>query len=351
MDSKGKKKNKKTSGFNLLHVLVIICIALAVAIVVMAMQLIARSSETSVVSISSVSTASSDISSVSTSSEILETSEESTSAEEEVVLPEVSPISSDTINSLYGYMIRVADNAVVLEKNSTDSIYPASMTKIMTILVCIEYLNDLDEELQITTEVLAQLYEQHSSLAGCSEGEWVSVRDLMYCALLASGGEACVTLANRVAGSEEAFAELMNQKAAEIGLTNTHFTNSTGLDDENQYTSCVDMAMLLEYAIQNETFYNIITAHDYTCEPTEYHPDGLYLNSTLFSQLSTDVMSNGTVIMGGKTGTTNQAGYCLASFADYNGQLYILVTALGRFDGSGIQYHIEDAINAYSALQ
>lgn len=341
-------------------VLVIICIALAVAIGYLIVNLMSGNPDGSSLRddslVSHVSEESYSESGEPSQSESVSESEEIQPTPEitEEPLPQIDPISPEAINSIYGYMVRPADGLVILDKSASERMYPASMTKVMTILVAIENLPDLDEKLQVTTEVIASLLEQHSSMAGFAEGEWVSVRDLLYGALLPSGGEACITLANRVAGSEAAFAELMNQKAAELGLTGTHFTNTTGLHDDNHYSTCVDMAKLFETAIQNELFYEVITTQTYKCAPNEYHPEGLELHSTMFSSLANlttnATMENGAVIKGGKTGTTDEGGNCLVSFAEYKGEIYILVTGLGQFNAEGRMYNIEDAVTAYSSL-
>ena len=159
-----------------------------------------------------------------------------------------------------------------------------------------------------------------------------------------------MALAVRIAGSEEAFAEVMNQRAAQMGLTGTHFTNASGLHDPNHFSTCRDMALLLQNALQNEVFYNVITAPEYRCAPNEFHEEGLYMQSTMFKYMESNVCGNGAVIMGGKTGTTNEAGYCLASFAIYDGERYIMVTAMGPFNEEGIHVNITDAVTAYGML-
>ena len=354
----GSRRRRKRRQQKAILVLVIICIALAAAIIYLSVKLSSDRQDgqgagnMSTVSGSVTGQESEDRDDIAEGSETV-TAEPSPTATPEPLGP-VTTISPDAIQSIYGYMERVSDGSVALDKSASERMYPASMTKVMTMLVAIENLPDLDEELQVTTEVIASLLEQHSSMAGFAEGEWVSVRDLLYGALLPSGGEACITLANRIAGSEAAFADLMNQKAAELGLTGTHFVNSTGLHDDNHYSTCVDIAKLFKAALENDLFYEIVTTHSYRCEPDDFYPEGLELHSTMFSSLeniSGPTLANGAVIMGGKTGTTDEGGNCLVSFADYKGQTYILVTALGQFNDEGRMYNIEDAVTAYSALQ
>lgn len=259
-------------------------------------------------------------------------------------------MAPDSIYSSYALLIRLSDHAILLDKGGEDRIYPASMTKIMTALVAIEALPDLDEKIQLTAEQINPLYLEGASLAGFSAGETVTVRDLLYGVMLPSGAEACVALADRIAGSEANFVALMNQKAQELGLTNTHFVTDSGLHDDNHYTTCGELASLLEYALSNETFRTIFTAHSYTCTPTEEHPEGLYLASTLFQKLETDTLENGAVIEGGKTGYTEEAQLCLASLASFQGQEYILVTAHAEGNHYTEQFNITDACSIYGQL-
>ena len=114
-------------------------------------------------------------------------------------------------------------------------------------------------------------------MAGFSAGEEVSAEDLLYGVLLPSGAECCIGLAEYVAGSVDAFVELMNQKAAELGMNHTHFCNPTGLHDENHYTTVSDLAILLETVLENDTLRQMATTQNHTCAPTDLHPEGVLL--------------------------------------------------------------------------
>ena len=264
--------------------------------------------------------------------------------------PEPVQISTEGLHSDYALLLRLRDDAVLMSKAGTEQMYPASMTKIMTALVAIENLPDLDETITVTAEEINPVYELGASLAGFDAGETVTVRDLLYGVLLPSGADACMALADRVAGSEAAFVDLMNQKAQELGMENTHFVTSTGLHDPNHYTTCYDIAKLLEYAIQNETFRTIFTTHTYTTSSTEYHPEGISLTSSTFAQLASDQLDNGGVIEGGKTGTEDAAGRCLASLAKIDGEEYILVTGHAPENPDGGALNIADAVYIYNQI-
>ena len=236
------------------------------------------------------------------------------------------------------------------EINGEAQIYPASMTKIMTVILGIENFDDLDEKITLTNEMFTGLYEQDATQAGFQPGEEVRVIDLLYGAMLPSGAECCETLARLVSGSEDNFAALMNQKAAELGMKNTHFTNPTGLTDTEHYSSAADMAKLLQAALHNATFRTIFTAEHYTTTATAQHPEGVSLTSTLLGKLDGTELPAGTQIEGGKTGYTAAAGLCLASLATVNGKEYILVTLAAPGDHGTEQYNIRDAVQVYQKL-
>ena len=186
-------------------------------------------------------------------------------------------------------------------------------------------------------------------MAGFLPGESVRLRDLLYGILLPSGAECCLTFACGIAGSEAAFVELMNQKVADLGLTRTHFTNCTGLHEEEQFSTVTEIGRILQEALRNPTFYEVFTTHHYSVAPTEIHPDGFTFWSTLFKSTVDEIVTGGEII-GGKTGYTDEAGHCLASAAEIYGKIYILVTAGWPDEPEDEMYHINDAFRAYNAL-
>ncbi len=151
-----------------------------------------------------------------------------------------------------------------------------------------------------------------------------------------------------MAGSEEAFVEKMNQKAKVIGMKNTNFVDCTGLHDPEHYSTAYDIALLLRYALHNETFCDVIESHFHSTPGTNVHPDGITYYSTMFKNMS-DTSVIGGEVLGGKTGYTSEAGHCLASFAQIYDREYILVTAGAAADATGIP-HIQDAKTLYNRL-
>lgn len=259
-------------------------------------------------------------------------------------------ISPDKLNSSNAVLIRLEDHAVLMQKNSEEEIYPASLTKIMTAIVAIEELSDLNEKIRLTNSTFQELYDAGASMAGFQPGEQVRAIDLLYGVLLPSGAECCVALAERVAGSEHNFVKIMNQKAANLGMNNTHFENATGLHHENHYTTVKDIAILLSYALRNNTFREIFTTLRHSTQPTNRHRRGITFYSTIFDELINRNLINGE-ILGGKTGYTSEAGLCLASLAKVGNHEYILITAGAKGDSNSKHYSVTDAIVVYNSLK
>ena len=265
---------------------------------------------------------------------------------EQMRKPVVKELDISGINSPYAVLMQVRGGRVIGEINGDQQMYPASMTKIMTTIVAIENLKDLDQEITLTNEMFEGLYEQDATQAGFQPGETVRAIDLLYGVMLPSGAECCIALADTISGSEADFVALMNEKAAKLGMSGTNFCDTTGLHDANHYSTAKDIAVLLKYALRNDTFREIIESPYHSTPATNIHPDGITFYSTMFKNLSDTVVTDGQ-IMGGKTGYTGEAGHCLASFAEIDGTEYILVT--GGASGTGIP-HINDALTVYNRL-
>lgn len=263
----------------------------------------------------------------------------------------VQQISGEQLYSSNAYLIRLRDQAVMLDKAGEDPVYPASLTKIMTVLTALDNLPDLDEKVVLSDDMIKSLYRQGASMAGFVGGEQVTVRDLLYGAMLPSGADACVGLAQKISGSEEAFVELMNQKASEIGMGGTHFVNSTGLHDENHYSTCQDISRLLAKALENETFREIFTAESYTTSQTPPNPSGIELKNSMFQKMNSRELSNGGAIEGGKTGYTDAAQLCLGSLAKVGEEEYVLITVHAVGNQTTDPYHILDAFAVYNQIQ
>ena len=274
---------------------------------------------------------------------------QSDQAQEESQVQELQKnVDLSMLVSPYAILLDGESGSVLASKKGDEKIFPASMVKVMTVLTAIRSISDLDATTTMSAGFYDELYAQDASRAGFEPGEAAKLCDLLYGALLPSGAECCMQLAIEAAGSEDAFVELMNQNALDMGLVQTHFTNATGLHNEEQYSTPHEIGEILRTALKNKTFYQVFTTHSYTVQPTAVHPDGFTFWSSLFKNITDDSV-NGGKIMGGKTGYTDEAGHCLASMAEINRKEYILVTA-GWAQTDDTMYHISDAFRAYNQI-
>jgi len=265
-------------------------------------------------------------------------------------LPQKSEINLDVnLHSSNAILVNLDTNKILLDKGSDEIIYPASLTKIMTVLVAIENIPNIQDKILLPKSIFKDLYEENASMAGFLPNEEVTAEDLLYGSMLPSGADASIGLADYIAGSERKFVKLMNEKAKQLGMKNTHFMNATGLHHSDHYTSVKDISILLQNALTNNTFRDIYTAERYSIKSTNLHPEGMTLTSRMFKNLYTNENTRGEII-GGKTGYTEQAGLCLASLATINGEEYILVTVGAKGDSRTEQFNITDALAVYRQL-
>ncbi|WP_315116569.1 D-alanyl-D-alanine carboxypeptidase [uncultured Clostridium sp.] len=266
-----------------------------------------------------------------------------------IVRDGVNQIAANDLYSSNAILINLDDNQILLDKSSDERIYPASLTKIMTAIVAIENLADLHEMIYLPENMFKKLYSEGASMAGFLPNEKVEGIDLIYGVLLPSGAESCIGLTQAISGSERKYVKLMNEKAKELGMKSTHFTNSTGLHDRNHYSTVNDIAKLLEYALQNDTFREVYTSKRHSTKATNLHPDGITFQSTMFKHMDTEEVNNG-IIQGGKTGYTEEAKLCLASLAKIDGKEYILVTANADGSPQTKQFNILDSFTVYNQI-
>ncbi len=239
----------------------------------------------------------------------------------------------EDIVSNYVIFIDVDTGNILMRRNATERMNPASMTKVLTLLVAVEHIDDLDDTFTITGDITDYCFVHDCSVAGFEKGDTVTVRDLLYGTILPSGADAALGLAIYVAGSEEAFVKMMNEKLDELGLSGSaHFTNCVGLYDEDHYCSVYDMAVIMENAISNETCRSVLAAHTYQTSPTQREPEGLLISNWFLRRIE-DKDTGGEVLCG-KTGYVNQSGNCAVSYGiDEGGKKYICVTAKCELGG------------------
>lgn len=246
--------------------------------------------------------------------------------------------------SEYALLIDLESNTVLAQKNADQRIFPASMTKVMTVLTAAEHIENWDETFTMTQSIIDPLFLADASMAGFVHGEDVSMMDLLYGAVLPSGAEATEALAITVAGSEEAFADLMNEKAQELGLQDTHFVDASGLHDENHYTTLSDMAIIMQAALDDPRCREVLTSVHHTSSPTEQNPDGVAMTNKFLYRIQPQQTGN-VNIQAAKTGYTAQAMNCCVSFGIMeNGRAAICVTA-HAWTGD---YCIADHLSLYS---
>ncbi len=236
-------------------------------------------------------------------------------------------IASEEVYSNYGVLVNLDSGRVVASKEGDVRINPASMTKILTLLVAVENIDNLDDTFTMTQEIGNFVYSKGCSQVGYQVGEVLSIKDLLYGTILPSGADAAMCLAEYVAGSQEAFVDMMNAKLEELGLSDTaHFTNCVGVYDENHYCTLLDMAMILKAAEENQLCHEVLNARTYLTTPTTEHPEGLQISNWFLRRIE-DKDTHGEVI-GAKTGFVNESGCCGASYQISNsGGHYICVTA------------------------
>lgn len=236
---------------------------------------------------------------------------------------------SDDNSCQYAILIDRQTNKVIAQKNCRKRVSPASMTKVMTILVAAEHITDYDKKCTISKETTDYCYVHGCSAVGYLNGDKVPVTELFYGTILPSGADAAITLAEYVAGSHEAFVDMMNEKAKELGLSkSTHFMNCVGIYDDNHYSTVYDMAMILEAAMENEFCREVLSTHIYDTKKSKNHPDGISL-SNLFLRRVEDQDCGVVTVLGAKTGFVNQSGNCCVSCAvDKEGNEYYLCTVM-----------------------
>ena len=275
---------------------------------------------------------------------------------EEVIVPEeVLPvyefvstadtknIYSDKVISSHGILVNADTDIIVASKGAKERVSPASMTKVLTVLVAAEHVSEeqLDDTFTMTIDITDYSFVNDCSNAGFLVDEKVPVRDLFYGTILPSGGDAAVGLATYVAGSHEAFVDMMNEKLEELGISDSaHFTNCVGLYDENHYCTMYDMAIIMKAAMENELCREVLSTKCYTTTPTTEHPEGITISNWFLRRIE-DKDTHGEVL-GAKTGFVAQSGSCAVSYQEFpDGSSYICATAGSTSSWRCIYDHVE----------
>lgn len=264
---------------------------------------------------------------------------------------ETTAIYNEEIISSNVILIDENTDTIIASKGAKERISPASMTKVLTILVAAEHITEdqLEDTFVMTREITDYGYVNDCSAVGFLDGEKVKVKDMFYGTILPSGSDAAVGLATYVAGSHEAFVEMMNEKLEELGLGDTsHYTNCVGLYDEEHYSTVYDMAVIMKAAIQNEFCRDVLSEHNYTTAPTVEHPEGINISNWFLRRIE-DKDTGGEVLCA-KTGYVMQSKNCAVSYGTFaSGEPYICVTAGSSSSWRCIYDHVE-IYNQYVAV-
>lgn len=243
-------------------------------------------------------------------------------AEELCVADTQDKLSGDITASLSeaAGLFNLQEHNMEFGKNVHLRLYPASTTKILTAYTALKH-GDLSAKATVT-EAELQL-EAGSTVCGLSAGDTVTLEELLYGLMLCSGNDAANVIADLVSGSTEEFAKLMNQEALALGATNSHFVNPHGLHDEAHYTTVYDMYLIFQAALQEEMFVTIISSQSHTGIVTAASGETIskdWINTNKYVN-GEETVPQGVQVIGGKTGTTNAAGYCLVLFSQKGGTI------------------------------
>lgn len=248
----------------------------------------------------------------------------------------VFALDDPTLYSKNYCLYDLTDDKIIYEKNIQERTNIASLTKIMTTITAIEKINNLDDYVTITSEMLSNI-KYDASLAGLKIGDKLTYKDLLYASILPSGADATQALAYSLSGSINNFVNDMNTLAKKIGMENSNFVNVTGLDIDNHYSTVSDLLKMLQYALKNETFKTIYTTKSYTLS------NGLVVDATVkkYNNLMKLDVSR---IIGSKTGYTNKAGLCISSIFESNNHEFIFISTNAEFI-YGNYYNLKDNLN------
>lgn len=259
------------------------------------------------------------------------------SSDDEVFIPDeyYEPVQSndvagwpqgEAIQASAGIVMDLDTGALLYAKNIQRQLYPASITKIMTALLTLE--NTSPDDVITCTDAVYDLDDNASNIA-LQEGEQITVRDALYALMLESANDAANALAVQVAGSVSAFADMMNQRAAQLGCTVTHFANPSGLPNDDHYTCARDFALIAAAAYHNDEFRKLISTTEYEIKPTNMTEDSRTF-SNHHKMIHTDSDYYYSSCTGGKTGFTESAWNTLVTFAEKDGMRLVCVLLHGN---------------------
>ena len=241
------------------------------------------------------------------------------------VVTDEASYDPDFVTSQAAALFDMDDREVLYSKDVFERMYPASITKIMTALVAIKE-GDLKSRVLVTAD--AVITEPGATLCGIEPGDTLTLEQLLYGLMLPSGNDAGAAIAVHIAGSIEAFSDMMNEEAVRLGATGTHFVNPHGLNDPDHYTTAYDLYLIFNEALKYPAFRQIVGTTAYTANYHNKNSEPVtktWKGGNWFMTRERET-PEGLTVFGGKTGTTNAAGYCLImATRDQNDKEYISV--------------------------
>ncbi|MBO5200771.1 MAG: D-alanyl-D-alanine carboxypeptidase [Clostridia bacterium] len=244
-----------------------------------------------------------------------------------------------------GMLISMDTGDVLYSKNADERMYPASITKLMSAVVMLENIDDLENEFITYTKTANDLILGTGSAIyngdGLKVGEKMRASDALAALLISSSGDVAYAIAEHVGGTIDGFVDMMNEKAKEMGLANTHYTNPVGLHDDNLYTTARDISVLAKYAFGIDIVKELLSKTQYKMEATNFHKELNIYTSNLMISPNTNVYYRYAVC--GKTGYTSKAGRCLVCIGSYNGYNYMSIVLNAKTPGGKRNEFIDTA--------
>lgn len=257
--------------------------------------------------------------------------------------------------SEYVILADMESGEVIAQKNADVKINPASMTKILTLLVAVENISDTSGTYTMNFDITDYCYRNECSVVGYEVDEIIPVSELFYGCILNSGADACLALADVAAGSHENFVVLMNKKLEELGISETsHFTNCVGIYDEEHYCTVGDMATILKAALENDKAREVLSTKIFTISATNKHSSPQDMSNWFIRRIE-DRDTGAVTVIYAKTGYVSQSGFCAASGGvTEDGRTYLCVTGNSYSTKQSIYDHAalyKDYIQAESASE
>ena len=254
-------------------------------------------------------------------------------------------INGFTLDAHTALLLSLDTGEILYSQNADDKVYPASLTKMLTAVVVLENTADLDTEIiTYTSAANNEILGTGSVVVGLKIGETIKAKDALYGLLVTSGGDVAYAIAHHYGGNTEGFVKMMNDKAAEIGMINSHFGNPVGLHDEETYTTGTDISILARYALQYDIFKEITSTDKYTLPASNMSGPRNFTTTNHLINPNTNYFYK--YATGIKTGFTDEAGRCVVSTASYGGYNYLCVI-MGCQNKNGRRNEFLDSANLY----